>query len=123
MMDHRLPLSAWRGRSRPNPGTWRNPRNWQRARSARRFGCRDLVLWDAPGECRKATTLRESNGASVTLADAFRQAFGHGFDRSLVKGHKALLTVEQGAQGGFGAMVLHALANEGFWMDAASFAL
>ena len=66
------------------------------------------------GECRKATALLESNGASVTLADArFAKPLDMDLIRSLVKGHKALLTVEQGAQGGFGAMVLHALANEG----------
>lgn len=32
----------------------------------------------------------------------------------LVRQHRALVTVEQGAKGGFGAMVLHLLANEGF---------
>ncbi|MDP5362918.1 MAG: hypothetical protein NWP79_12355, partial [Paracoccaceae bacterium] len=33
--------------------------------------------------------------------------------RQLLRNHKALITVEQGAKGGFGAMVLHDLANDG----------
>jgi 1-deoxy-D-xylulose-5-phosphate synthase len=33
--------------------------------------------------------------------------------RKLASGHLALITVEQGSQGGFGAMVLHELANSG----------
>jgi 1-deoxy-D-xylulose-5-phosphate synthase len=31
----------------------------------------------------------------------------------LLRNHKALVTVEQGSVGGFGAMVLHDLANDG----------
>ena len=56
----------------------------------------------------------ESVGVSVTLADArFAKPLDTALIRQLAKNHKALITVEQGAQGGFGAMVLHELANTG----------
>ena len=66
------------------------------------------------GECRKAAALIEAQGASVTLADArFAKPLDHDLIRRLLRQHKALITVEQGAVGGFGAMVLHSLANDG----------
>ncbi|KPP92137.1 MAG: 1-deoxy-D-xylulose-5-phosphate synthase [Rhodobacteraceae bacterium HLUCCA08] len=66
------------------------------------------------GECRKAARALRDQGVSVTLADArFAKPLDHALLRRLVKGHRALVTVEQGAQGGFGAMVLHWLANQG----------
>jgi len=56
----------------------------------------------------------ESVGVSVTLADArFAKPLDTALIRRLAKTHKALITIEQGAQGGFGAMVLHELANTG----------
>ncbi|MEL6961083.1 MAG: transketolase C-terminal domain-containing protein, partial [Pseudomonadota bacterium] len=66
------------------------------------------------GEARKATRLLEAQGLSVTLADArFAKPLDLALIRQLVKDHRALVTIEQGSVGGFGAMVLHALANEG----------
>lgn len=66
------------------------------------------------GESRKAVALLEAQGVSVSLADArFAKPLDRDMIRQLVKNHKALITVEQGAQGGFGAMVLHDLANDG----------
>jgi len=66
------------------------------------------------GECRKAVALLETQGASVTLADArFAKPLDRDLIRNLLRHHKALITVEQGAVGGFGAMVLHDLANDG----------
>ncbi|ROU03127.1 1-deoxy-D-xylulose-5-phosphate synthase [Histidinibacterium lentulum] len=66
------------------------------------------------GECRRAAALLERQGLSVTLADArFAKPLDTALIRRLMRGHRALLTVEQGAQGGFGAMVLHHLANSG----------
>ena len=66
------------------------------------------------GECRKAAELLAAQGVSVTLADA---RFAKPLDRALIhrlaRRHRALITVEQGARGGFGAMVLHDLAGEG----------
>ena len=51
---------------------------------------------------------------SATVADArFAKPLDHALIRKLVKTHKALITIEQGSQGGFGAMVLHYLAGEG----------
>jgi len=69
------------------------------------------------GESKRATAMIEAQGLSVTLADA---RFAKPLDKALInrmaRKHKVLITVEQGAQGGFGAMVLHHLANEG-WLD------
>lgn len=66
------------------------------------------------GETRKAARLLEAQGASVTIADArFAKPLDMTLIRKLAKGHRALITIEQGSVGGFGAMVLHALANEG----------
>ncbi|WP_390911114.1 1-deoxy-D-xylulose-5-phosphate synthase [Pseudosulfitobacter sp. SM2401] len=66
------------------------------------------------GEGRRAAKMLEANGISVTIADArFAKPLDHALIRQLAKSHRVLLTVEQGAQGGFGAMVLHYLANEG----------
>ncbi len=66
------------------------------------------------GESLKAAALLEERGVSVTLADA---RFAKPLDRELLhrlaRTHKALITIEQGARGGFGAMVLHDLAGEG----------
>lgn len=66
------------------------------------------------GESLKAAELLEAGGVSVTLADA---RFAKPLDRELLhrlaRTHKALITIEQGARGGFGAMVLHDLAGEG----------
>ncbi|MGR3705434.1 1-deoxy-D-xylulose-5-phosphate synthase [Sulfitobacter sp.] len=65
-------------------------------------------------ECLKAADLIAAQGVSATVADArFAKPLDHRLIRQLVKHHKALITVEQGAQGGFGAMVLHYLAGEG----------
>lgn len=66
------------------------------------------------GECRKAVELLRQQGLNPTLADArFAKPLDTNMLRRLVKTHKALVTVEQGARGGFGAMVLHELANAG----------
>ncbi|MDG1998390.1 MAG: 1-deoxy-D-xylulose-5-phosphate synthase [Amylibacter sp.] len=66
------------------------------------------------GEVATAIDYMESVGVSVTLADArFAKPLDTALIRQLAKNHKALITIEQGAQGGFGAMVLHELANTG----------
>ena len=65
-------------------------------------------------ECRKAARALETQCVSVTIADArFAKPLDRALIRQLLRHHKALVTVEQGAQGGFGAMVLHDLANDG----------
>jgi len=66
------------------------------------------------GQCLEAAEIMEAAGLSATVADA---RFAKPFDKDLVvqllRHHKALITVEQGADGGFGAHVLHWLAREG----------
>ncbi len=65
-------------------------------------------------ECEKAADLIAAQGMSATIADArFAKPLDHALIAQLARHHKALITVEQGAQGGFGAMVLHHLAHEG----------
>ncbi len=65
-------------------------------------------------ECHKAAEKPSAQGLSVTIANArFAKPLDRALIRQLLRHHKALITVEQGARGGFGAMVLHDLANDG----------
>ncbi|MFT3995789.1 MAG: 1-deoxy-D-xylulose-5-phosphate synthase [Asticcacaulis sp.] len=65
-------------------------------------------------EALKAADLLAARGLSTTVADA---RFAKPLDRELVlqlaRHHECLITVEEGAMGGFGAFVLHYLAAEG----------
>jgi 1-deoxy-D-xylulose-5-phosphate synthase len=66
------------------------------------------------GECQLAADLLEDAGVSVTLADArFSKPLDTGLIGQLVRHHSVLITVEQGAAGGFGAQVLMHLAKAG----------
>ncbi len=66
------------------------------------------------GETRKAADMLAAQGLGVTIADArFAKPLDRDLIRQLLRHHKALVTIEQGARGGFGAMVLHDLANDG----------
>ena len=65
-------------------------------------------------ECEAAADLMAARGVSATVADArFAKPLDQTLIRDLIRQHRALITVEQGAQGGFGAAVLHDLANDG----------
>ncbi|MDT8857873.1 1-deoxy-D-xylulose-5-phosphate synthase [Paracoccaceae bacterium Fryx2] len=65
-------------------------------------------------ECRIAVALLEAEGLSVTLVDArFAKPLDTDLIDQLARHHAAVLTVEQGAAGGFGAQVLQYLANAG----------
>ena len=65
-------------------------------------------------EVEGAAALLEADGISCTIADArFAKPLDRDLIRRLAKEHRAVITVEQGSEGGFGAMVLHALASEG----------
>ena len=65
-------------------------------------------------EAEQATRLLEQQGVSVTLADArFAKPLDTDLIRQLARNHEALITIEQGSVGGFGAMVLHHLAATG----------
>jgi 1-deoxy-D-xylulose-5-phosphate synthase len=65
-------------------------------------------------ECLAVAEELEADGVRVTVADArFAKPLDTGLIDQLVRHHPIVVTVEQGAQGGFGAMVLHYLANSG----------
>jgi 1-deoxy-D-xylulose-5-phosphate synthase len=65
-------------------------------------------------EVLAAATLLERQGVSCTVADArFAKPLDHNLIDQLVAHHRAVLTIEQGAVGGFGAQVLHYLAETG----------
>ncbi len=65
-------------------------------------------------EALKAADGLAARGISATVADArFAKPLDRGLILRLAREHEALVTVEEGAQGGFGAFVLQALAEEG----------
>ncbi len=65
-------------------------------------------------ECLMAAEALAAQGVSVTVADArFAKPLDTGLIDQLARHHRALITVEQGAGGGFGAQVLQYLANAG----------
>jgi 1-deoxy-D-xylulose-5-phosphate synthase len=65
-------------------------------------------------ECLKAAEDLGVAGVSVTVADArFAKPLDTDLIAQLARHHEVLITVEQGATGGFGAHVLHHLANTG----------
>jgi 1-deoxy-D-xylulose-5-phosphate synthase len=73
-----------------------------------------LSLGARLGEALRAADQLDARGISTTVADA---RFAKPIDRSLVtelaRRHECLVTIEEGAAGGFGAHVLHLLAAEG----------
>ncbi len=65
-------------------------------------------------ECLLAAEALEARGVSVTVADArFAKPLDTDLIAQLADHHAAIITVEQGAEGGFGAQVLHHLARIG----------
>jgi 1-deoxy-D-xylulose-5-phosphate synthase len=65
-------------------------------------------------EVMLAVEALEARGISCTVADArFAKPLDHALITQLANHHQALITVEQGAEGGFGAQVLHYMANNG----------
>jgi 1-deoxy-D-xylulose-5-phosphate synthase len=73
-----------------------------------------LSLGTRLGDALKAADMLAARGLSTTVADA---RFAKPLDKELVlqlaRHHECLITVEEGAVGGFGAFVLHYLAGEG----------
>ncbi len=66
------------------------------------------------GECQAAAEELAAQGISATVADArFAKPLDTDLIAQLARHHEALITVEQGASGGFGALVLHHLAETG----------
>ncbi|MCA3514597.1 MAG: 1-deoxy-D-xylulose-5-phosphate synthase [Rhodobacter sp.] len=73
-----------------------------------------LSLGASLAECLAAAEELDSAGISTTVADArFAKPLDTALIDQLVRHHGTVVTVEQGAQGGFGALVLHYLANSG----------
>ncbi|TNB47837.1 1-deoxy-D-xylulose-5-phosphate synthase [Martelella lutilitoris] len=66
------------------------------------------------GECREAATVLNAAGLSTTVADArFAKPLDYDLIRQLATQHEVLVTIEEGAAGGFGAHVIQFIANEG----------
>ena len=73
-----------------------------------------LSLGTRLGESLKAADLLAARGLSATVADArFAKPLDIDLILRLAREHEALITVEEGAMGGFGAFVLQALAQHG----------
>ncbi|MBJ7414117.1 MAG: 1-deoxy-D-xylulose-5-phosphate synthase [Niveispirillum sp.] len=66
------------------------------------------------GQCLSARQALAAQGISVTVADArFAKPLDTSLIEDLVSRHQLLVTIEEGATGGFGALVLHHLAARG----------
>ena len=73
-----------------------------------------LSLGTRLGECLEAADLLAARGLSTTVADArFAKPLDVDLILRLAREHEALITVEEGAMGGFGAFVLQLLAEKG----------
>ena len=73
-----------------------------------------LSLGTRLAESLKAADLLAARGLSVTVADArFAKPLDEEMILRLAREHEALITVEEGALGGFGAFVLQLLASKG----------
>ena len=65
-------------------------------------------------ECLLAAKMLDKQGLSTTVADArFAKPLDEALLADLSKNHEVLITIEEGARGGFGAFVLHSLAERG----------
>ncbi len=66
------------------------------------------------GECVQAARELAARGLSTTVADArFAKPLDHDLITRLARNHEVLITIEEGAIGGFGSFVLHHLATAG----------
>jgi 1-deoxy-D-xylulose-5-phosphate synthase len=65
-------------------------------------------------ECLKAADILKSHGLTATVADArFAKPIDTDLVLRLAREHDVLITIEEGSIGGFGAQVLHTLAENG----------
>ena len=73
-----------------------------------------LSLGTRLAECLKAADLLAARGLTATVADArFAKPLDEALILRLAREHEALITVEEGSLGGFGAFVLQLLAEKG----------
>jgi 1-deoxy-D-xylulose-5-phosphate synthase len=73
-----------------------------------------LSLGSRLGEATRAADKLAAMGLSTTLVDArFAKPLDEDLIRRLAREHEVLITIEEGAMGGFGAFVLQFLAREG----------
>jgi 1-deoxy-D-xylulose-5-phosphate synthase len=73
-----------------------------------------LSLGTRLGEALKAADALEAAGIGVSVADArFAKPLDEALILDLAGSHEVLVTLEEGSTGGFGAMVLHLLAQTG----------
>jgi 1-deoxy-D-xylulose-5-phosphate synthase len=73
-----------------------------------------LSLGTRLAECSKAADMLAAHGVSATVADArFAKPLDRDLILSLARHHEILITIEEGAIGGFGAHVLQCLAENG----------
>lgn len=73
-----------------------------------------LSLGTRLADCLKAAEELDAAGLSTTVADArFAKPLDEDLVLRLARDHEVLITVEEGAIGGFGAHVLHFLAHQG----------
>jgi 1-deoxy-D-xylulose-5-phosphate synthase len=73
-----------------------------------------LSLGTRLAECLKAADDLAARGLPATVADArFAKPLDRDLLRQLARNHEVLVTVEEGAIGGFGSHLLHALAEDG----------
>lgn len=64
--------------------------------------------------CLDAADILSLNGVSATVADArFAKPFDENLLLELIEGHQSISVVEEGVEGGFGALILTWLANHG----------
>jgi 1-deoxy-D-xylulose-5-phosphate synthase len=73
-----------------------------------------LSLGTRLAEAMKAADMLAAHGLSATVADArFAKPLDTGLVLDLAKNHEVLITVEEGSIGGFGALVMQTLAENG----------
>jgi 1-deoxy-D-xylulose-5-phosphate synthase len=73
-----------------------------------------LSLGTRLSECLAAADSLAAQGLSTTVADArFAKPLDHDLILRLAREHEVMITVEEGSAGGFGAYVLHLLAERG----------
>ena len=110
--DFRYPRGDGSGVPLPKRGT---PLEIGKGRIVREGSAVALLSFGARlGECFAAADELSGFGLPTTVADArFAKPLDVSLIRDLAKNHEVLITVEEGAAGGFGAHVLHQLSADG----------